>query len=92
MTRKQRRLIRSTIIRVAVVAVFATAALAITTNATITNDIAIAQLNGGDDAYLAMQAYSVYQRVEPVVGTLLTVWAAFPIIKLIYNKIKETSK
>lgn len=66
------------------------AVISLTTNATISNDIAIDQLNGGDEAYLAMQAYNQYREAIYGVSACVTVAAVtvmlFAIYKIVTNK------
>lgn len=58
---------------------------AFTTNATITNDIAIDQLNGGDEAYLAMQAYNQYRTIIYGVSSCIIVIAVAVILLIFYK-------
>lgn len=80
----RKRLIRS-IILIAVVSIFVGAAIAITTNATITNEIAVNQLNGGDEAYIMQELYNKYRIVVPAVGAMLIILSAIPFIKTVYQ-------
>lgn len=84
----RKRLI-SSIIRVVVVAIFVCAAIAITTNATITNEIAVNQLNGGDEAYIMQELYYKYKAVVPFVGTVIVILSAIPLIKIVYQIFKN---
>ena len=66
------------------------AAMSLTTNSTVTNEVAIEQLNGGDEAYLAMQAYNQYKGIMYVIPGSITVIAVTVILlaiyKIIFNK------
>ena len=87
-----KRLIKSLIIRVIVVGIFVAIGIFLSTNATVTNDVALNQLNGGDEAYLAQELYYKYKAVVPFVGTLLVIWAAYPPVKVIINKLIKEKK
>jgi ABC-type spermidine/putrescine transport system permease subunit II len=73
----------------AVVAIILTALIAFTGNATITNDIAIDQLNGGNEAYIAMQAFSQYRdtliTAASVVSALIVILVSIITLKTINN-------
>ena len=84
-----KKLIKSLIIRFIVVAIFVAAGIAITTNAIVTNEVALGQLNGGNEMYLALEAYNKYKTIVPFIGTVIVAWAIYPLIKRIFNKIKE---
>lgn len=84
----RKRLI-SSIIRIVVVAIFVSAAIAITTNTTITNEIAVNQLNGGDEAYIMQELYYKYKTVVPFVGTVIVILSAIPLIKIVYQIFKN---
>ena len=88
MRKKHKKFIKSAIIRIIVVAIFVGITIAITTNALVTNDVAINQLNGGDEAYIAQEIYYRYKTVAPYIGAAIVIWAAMPLIKFIYNKVK----
>jgi hypothetical protein len=57
----------------AVVVIALTFVIALTTNATITNEIAVDQLNGGDEAYIAMQAYTQYKNTLVTIASAITI-------------------
>lgn len=57
----------------------------ITTNATISNDIAIDQLNGGDEAYLAMQGYNQYRDIVYGASACVTVAAVAVLLLACYK-------
>lgn len=87
----RKRLI-SSIILIAVVSIFVAAAIAITTNATITNEIAVNQLNGGDEAYIMQELYNKYRIVVPAVGAMLIILSAIPFIKTVYQIFIKNTK
>ena len=89
MTKRTKKALRSAIIRIAVVAIFVCVTIAITTNAMVTNDVALNQLNGGNEAYIAQEIYYKYTAVVPYIGTLIVIWAAMPLFKIIYTKVKK---
>lgn len=84
------------IIIIAVLAILTMAAaifVNLTTNATITNDVAMNQLNGGDEAYIILQAYQQYKNIATtalcMLGTLTITFisiAFYNIIKIKNNK------
>lgn len=96
MKKPTRKLIRSMIIRLIVVVIFVCVTITISTNAIVTNEVALSQLNGGGEAYLAQEIYYKYKAVAPYIATIIIIWAAIPLFKIIYNhiskKIKEKNK
>lgn len=70
---------------IALLAIIVGVVTSLTTNATISNDIAIDQLNGGDEAYLAMQAYNQYRDVIYCVSACVTVAAVTVMLLAIYK-------
>lgn len=89
MTKRNKKAIRSVIIRIIVVAIFIGVTIAITTNAMVTNDVALGQLNGGDEAYIAQEIYYKYKTVAPFIGTVIILWAAMPLFKILYAIFKN---
>jgi hypothetical protein len=87
-----KHLIKSLIFRIVVVSIFVAIGIFLSTNATVTNDVALNQLNGGDEAYLIQELYYKYKAIAPFVGTLLVIWAAYPPVKVIINKIKSVTE
>lgn len=85
-----KRIVKMIIIRTIAVLIFVSIGIFLSTNATVTNDVALNQLNGGDEAYLAQELYYKYKSVAPVIGAAIVIWTAAPIFKIIYNKIKST--
>lgn len=73
----------------AMVAIILTVLIAFTGNATVTNDIAIDQLNGGNEAYIAMQAFSQYRNtlvtIASVVSALIVILVSIITLKTINN-------
>jgi hypothetical protein len=57
----------------AIIAITLTVLIACSTNAVITNDIAIDQLNGGNEAYIVMQAYTQYKNTLVTIASAVTV-------------------
>ena len=92
MKKKTKRILKLAITRIIVVAIFVSISIAISTNAIVTNDVAINQLNGGDEAYLMQEIYYRYKTVAPYIGTLIVIWAAMPLFKIIYKTIKRREK
>ena len=70
---------------IAMLSIIVGVVISLTTNATITNDIAIEQLNGGDEAYLAMQAYNQYREAIYGVSACVTVAAVAVMLLAIYK-------
>lgn len=89
MKKQHKRALRSAIIRVIVIAIFIGVTIAITTNATVTNEVALNQLNGGNEAYLAQEIYYAYKNIAPFIGGIIIIWAAMPIFKIIYKHLKK---
>ena len=92
MKKKTKRILKLAITRIIVVAIFVSISIAISTNAMVTNDVALNQLNGGDEAYLMQEIYYRYRTVAPYIGTLIVIWAAMPLFKIIYKTIKRREK
>lgn len=88
MRKKHKNFIKSAIVRIIIVAIFVSITIAITTNAMVTNDVALNQLNGGDEAYIAQEIYYRYKAIAPYIGAAIVIWAAMPLIKFIYNNVK----
>lgn len=57
----------------------------VTTNATISNDITIDQLNGGDEAYLLMQGYDQYRDIVYGASACVTVVAVAVLLLACYK-------
>lgn len=70
---------------IAMLAIIVGVIASLTTNASISNDIAIDQLNGGDESYLAMQAYNQYRETTYVVSACVTVAAVTVMLLAIYK-------
>ena len=70
---------------IAMLAIVVGVVASLTTNATVTNDIAIDQLNGGDEVYLAMQAYNQYRETTYVISACVTVAAVTVMLLAIYK-------
>lgn len=86
------RKLRFHIIKLVAVAIIVWTIIALTTSDPFTNTVAINQLNGGNEAYLASQVYYQYKDMASVIGTIVIVLAAMPIIKIIYTTLKEKNK
>ena len=86
------RKLRFQIIRLITIAVIVYVAITITTGGPLNNAVAINQLNGGNEAYIASQIYYQYKDVASVIGTIIIIVAAMPIIKTIYTILKEKNK
>lgn len=75
---------------IVMLAIIVGAVASLTTNATVSSDIAIDQLNGGDEAYLAMQGYNQYRDIVYGASACVTVAAVtvmlFAIYKIASNK------
>lgn len=89
MKKKKRKLLSSVIIRLIVVIIFVCVTITISTNATVTNEVAIGQLNGGNEAYLAQEIYYKYKAIAPYIGAVVIIWAAMPLLKIIYKQITK---
>ena len=87
-----KKLVKQIIVRVFVVALFIFVTAFITLNATVTNDIALEQLNGGNEGYLMNEAYNTYKTIFPYISAALFVWVAYAPIKTIYIRYKEIKK
>jgi hypothetical protein len=86
------RRLRFHIITLVAVAIIVWTIIALTTSDPFTNAVAINQLNGGNEAYLASQIYYQYKDMASVIGIIIIVLAAMPIIKIIYTTLKEKNK
>ena len=73
-------------------ATIAAIAVGLSTRAPVTNEVALAQLNGGDEAYIAMQAYNQYKNVAIAAGSIITTVSIALIITIIYKIFKEKNK
>ena len=84
---------RNLIIRASLTIIIAAIAviviLGVTTSAPITNDIALAQLNGGDAAYLEMQVYNHYRDIAYIATWIIAIAATSIIITLFIKYFKE---
>lgn len=89
---KKRNLLLSAIIRLVVVMVFVYVIIVISKNAIVTNEVALGQLNGGNEAYLAQEIYYKYKSIAPYIGAGVIIWGAIPLIKIIYKHIIKKSK
>ena len=58
----------------------------------ITNELAVDQLNGGNDAYIAMQAWYTFRNVVTYIGYIVIAIAVTFIIIIIFNFLKERKK
>lgn len=83
------KLVKAILVRVFVVAIFVIVGTLITTNATIANDMALGQLNGGNEGYLMFEIYKTYKATLPYISAALFVWVAYLPIKTFYKKYKE---
>ena len=89
---KKNKHLVSALIRLIVVIIFVCITISLTTNTVITNEVALNQLNGGDEYYLLQEIYYRYKAIAPYIGAVLVIWASVPIIKIIYKHIKERKK
>lgn len=55
--------IKSFVIRLIIAIIFVSIARYATTNVILTNDIALGQLNGGNEAYIAWETYNKYRNI-----------------------------
>lgn len=86
------RKLRFHIIKLVAIAIIVWIIGAITTGGPLNNAIAINSLNGGNEAYIASQIYYQYKDMVSVIGTIIIILAAMPIIKIIYTTLKEKNK
>lgn len=70
---------------IAILAIIVGVVTSLTTNASITNDVAIEQLNGGDEEYLAMQAHNQYREVAYTISGCVTVAAVTVMLLALYK-------
>lgn len=80
------------IVMIVAFATIAAIAIGLSTSAPVTNEVALAQLNGGDEAYIAMQAYNQYKNVAIAAGSIITTVSIALIITIIYKIFKEKNK
>lgn len=80
------------IVIIAVFATIAAIAIGLSTSAPVSNEVALAQLNGGDEAYITMQAYNQYKNVAIAAGSIITTVSVVLIIAIIYKIFKEKNK
>lgn len=84
-----RNLIIRTSLTIIVAAIAVIVILGVTTSAPITNDIALAQLNGGDAAYLEMQVYNHYRDIAYIASWIIAIAATSIIVTLFIKYFKE---
>jgi ABC-type spermidine/putrescine transport system permease subunit II len=80
----------------AIILIILSVLLAFTGNATVINDVAIDQLNGGNEAYIAMQVYTQYRNTlieyrDTLLGiaTFITVIIVVLVSIMSFKNIKE---
>jgi hypothetical protein len=82
----RKKLIRKAIIRAIVVITLVVVIASISTNAIVSNNVALGQLNGGDEGYLIHELYNKYRSGISIIIAISIGLAIFPIIKIFTMK------
>lgn len=80
------------IMLVVITALAVSATIAVISSSPINNQIAVDQLNGGDEAWYTWRFYTVLRNVAPAVGSVVVLCSAIPLVKIIITWIKEKTK
>ena len=84
--------IKSFVIRLVIAIAFVAVARYLTTNVILTNDIALGQLNGGDEAYIAWELYNKYRNVAEYICYAIVIAMMYNPTKRLINKIISINK
>lgn len=84
--------LKSFVIRLIIAIVFVTVARYLTTNVILTNDIALGQLNGGDEGYIAWELYNKYRNIAEYICYAIVIVMMYNPTKRLINKIISINK
>ena len=85
-------ILKSFVIRLIFAIIFIVALRYLTTNVILTNDIALGQLNGGDESYIAWELYNKYKNIVEYICYAIVVVMMYNPTKRLIQKIISINK
>ena len=84
-----KKLIKSIIIRFIIAVIFISILNYFATNAIVNNEVALGQLNGGNEGFIAHELYNKYRAASPFINSILVMMIMTPCFKALAKEIRH---